>query len=209
MKHLHRPNLFGWSVFNEDRNIDFHSVVWVRPEGNVVIDPLPLSDHDEAHLRELGGVAWIVVTNSDHVRDSMRLAENTGAQLMGPSQEANNFPVACTRWLSDGDEVMPGMSALELEGSKTPGELALLIEGATLITGDLIRAHEGGALCLLPEEKLSDKQKAIASVQRLALLPELEALLPGDGWPVFRDAKFLLQELLMDLDSGPAVSSTD
>ena len=202
MKRLHRPNLFGWSVFNGDRNIDFHSAVWVRPEGNVVIDPLPLSDHDEAHLRELGGVAWIVITNSDHVRDSIRLAENTGAQLMGPSQEANNFPVECTRWLTDGDEVVPGMLALELEGSKTPGELALLLESSTLITGDLIRSHEGGALCLLPQEKLSDKRKAIASLRRLTLLPELEALLPGDGWPVFRDAKFLLQELLRNLDCG-------
>ncbi len=202
MKRLHRPNLFGWSAFNEDRNIDFHSAVWVRPEGNMVIDPLPLSDHDEAHLRDLGGVAWIVITNSDHVRDSIRLAENTGAQLMGPSQEANDFPVECTRWLTDGDEVVPGMLALELDGSKTPGELALLLEGSTLITGDLIRAHEGGALCLLPEEKLSDKRKAIASLRRLTLLPELEALLPGDGWPVFRDATVLLQELLRNLDCG-------
>ena len=197
MKRLHRPHLFGWSVFNEDRNIDFHSTVWVRPEGNVVIDPLPLSDHDEAHLRELGGVAWIVVTNSDHVRDSIRLAENTGAQLLGPSQEANDFPMQCNRWLTDGDEVVPGMLALELEGSKTPGELALLLEGSTIISGDLIRAHEGGALCLLPSEKLSNKRKAIASLQRLTLLPELEALLPGDGWPVFRDAKILLQELFI------------
>ena len=202
MKRLHRPNLFGWSAFNEDRNIDFHSAVWVRPEGNMVIDPLPLSDHDEAHLRDLGGVAWIVITNSDHVRDAIRLAENTGAQLMGPSQEANDFPVECTRWLTDGDEVVPGMLVLELEGSKTPGELALLLEGSTLITGDLIRAHEGGALCLLPEEKLSDKRKAIASLRRLTLLPELEALLPGDGWPVFRDATVLLQELLRNLDCG-------
>ena len=168
----------------------------------MVIDPLPLSDHDEAHLRDLGGVAWIVITNSDHVRDSIRLAENTGAQLMGPSQEANDFPVECTRWLTDGDEVVPGMLALELDGSKTPGELALLLEGSTLITGDLIRAHEGGALCLLPEEKLSDKRKAIASLRRLTLLPELEALLPGDGWPVFRDATVLLQELLRNLDCG-------
>jgi glyoxylase-like metal-dependent hydrolase (beta-lactamase superfamily II) len=200
MKRLHRPNLFGWSVFDEARNIDFHSTMWVRPEGNVVIDPLPVSNHDEAHLKELGGVAWIVVTNSDHVRDSIRLARSTGAQLAGPSQEANNFPVECARWLTDGEEVVPGMSALELEGSKTPGELALLIEGSTLITGDLIRAHEGGALCLLPEEKLSSKRKAIASLQRLKLLPEIEALLPGDGWPVFRDAKCLLEELLTKLD---------
>ena len=202
MKSLHRSDLYGWSLFDADRNIDFHSAVWVRPEGNVVIDPLLLSKHDEAHLRELGGVAWIVITNSDHVRDSIRLAENTGAQLMGPSQEANNFPVECARWLTDGDVVLPGMLALELEGSKTPGELALLLESSTVITGDLIRAHEGGALCLLPEEKLSDKRKAIASLRRLTLLPELEALLPGDGWPVFRDATVLLQALLRNLDCG-------
>ena len=202
MKRLHLPHLFGWSVFNQDRNIDFHSTVWVHPEGNVAIDPLPLSDHDKAHLRELGGVAWIVITNSDHVRDSIRLAQITGAQLVGPSQEANHFPVECTRWLTDGDEVVPGLSVLELEGSKTPGELALLLNGSTLITGDLIRAHAGGALCFLPEEKLSNKRKAIASLQRLVLLPELEALLPGDGWPVFRDAKLLLQELLMKLNCG-------
>jgi hypothetical protein len=200
MKRLHRADLFGWSQFNEDRNIDFHSVVWVRPEGNVVIDPLALGHHDEAHLRELGGAAWIVVTNSDHVRDSSKLAERTGAQLIGPSQEADDFPLECARWLTDGDEVVPGMTALELEGSKTPGELALLLEGTTLITGDLIRAHEGGALCLLPEKRLSDRQKAIASVHRLTLLPELGALLPGDGWPVFRDAKTVLQELLTTLD---------
>jgi len=204
MKRLHRPDIFGWSEFNEDRNIDFHSVLWVRPEGNVVIDPLALSEHDEAHLRELGGVAWIVITNSDHVRDSGRLAERMGAQLVGPSQEAANFPLQCARWLIDGDEVVPGMTALELEGSKTPGELALLLAGSTLITGDLIRAHQGGALCLLPDQKLSDRSKAIASVRRLTLLPELDALLPGDGWPVFRDAKFLLQEMLAGVDPESA-----
>ncbi len=200
MKHLHRPHLYGWSSFDEARNIDFNSVVWVRSEGNVVIDPLPLSDHDEAHLQELGGVAWIVVTNSDHIRDSKHMAERTGAQLMGPKGEAGSFPIECARWLTDGDEVVPGMEVLEMEGSKTPRELALLLEKSTLITGDLIRAHEGGALGLLPDKKLSDRSKAIASVRRVAALPELEALLPGDGWPVFRDAKVILGDLLISLD---------
>ena len=73
--------------------------------------------------------------------------------------------------------------------------------GPDLITGDLIRAHEGGALCLLPDKKLSDKRKAIASVRRVAALPELQALLPGDGWPVFRNAKAVLDELLSSVDS--------
>lgn len=200
MKRLHRPDLYSWSSFNEDRNIDFHSVVWVRPDGNVIVDPLPLCDHDQAHLEELGGVAWIVVTNSDHVRDARNLATTTGAQILGPKGEASSFNLDCSRWLTDGDEVVPGMTVLEMLGSKTPGELALLLEKSTLISGDLIRAHEGGALCLLPDEKLSDKRKAIGSVQRVAALPELQALLPGDGWPVFRNAKAVLNELLSSLD---------
>lgn len=201
MKQLHHAHLYGWSSFDEARNVDFNSVVWVRAEGNVVIDPLPLSNHDAAHLEELGEVKWIVVTNSDHTRDSVHLAERTGARLMGPKGESDNFPIPCARWLTDGDEVVPGMEVLEMHGSKTPGELALLVDKSTLITGDLIRAHEGGALGLLPDKKLSDRNKAIESVRRVSALPELDAVLPGDGWPAFRDAKSLLHELLKHLES--------
>ena len=61
MKRLHRDDIYGWSVFDERLDIDFHSVVWVRPDGNVVIDPLPLSEHDRAHLEQLGPVSTIVI----------------------------------------------------------------------------------------------------------------------------------------------------
>src|SRR5690606_35386635 len=50
MKLLYRPDLYAWSRFDEARNIDFHSVLWVREGGNVVIDPLPLSAHEQARL---------------------------------------------------------------------------------------------------------------------------------------------------------------
>ena len=73
MKRLHRDDLFGWSVFDESRNIDFHGLAWVRGDGNVIVDPVPMSAHDEAHLGELGGAATIVVTNSDHTRDAVAL----------------------------------------------------------------------------------------------------------------------------------------
>jgi len=196
MKRLHRKDLYCWSEFNETNNIDFNSFLWVREGGNVLIDPLPLSIHDETHLHEFGAVAMIVLTNADHVRAAERLAELTGAEILGPAGEQGRFPIDCARWLQNGDEVVPGLVVLEMAGSKTPGELALLLQGTTLITGDLIRSHEGGRLCLLPDGKLSDKTKALASVKRLLDLPLLEALLPGDGWPVFRDAKARLKELL-------------
>lgn len=195
MKRLHRPDLFGWSEFNEDRNIDFHSVLWQRRDGNVAVDPLPLSRHDGKHVAELGGVSIIVITNSDHVRAARNLAEEFDAAVYGPAAERESFPIACDRWLEDGDEIVPGLRALTVAGSKTPGELALLLEDATLITGDLIRAHEGGRLCLLPDAKLSDKQAALDSVRRLCGLSGIDAVLTGDGWPVFRDGAERLHEL--------------
>jgi hypothetical protein len=196
MKLLHRPDMFAWSRFDESRNLDFHSLLWVRTGGNVVVDPLPLSDHDAAHLEKLGGAALVIVTNSDHVRDAAALAQRTGATLAGPRAERDTFPIACTRWLGDGDEPAPGVVVLELAGSKTPGELALVLDGATLVTGDLVRAHRGGGLDLLPDAKLSDRRAALRSLEQLAAIEGIEAVLPGDGWPVFRDGRRVLAELL-------------
>ncbi|QQR46418.1 hypothetical protein JKA73_10205 [Myxococcus xanthus] len=44
------------------------------------------------------------------------------------------------------------MVALELHGSKTPGELAFLLEDTTLLTGELIRGHVGGRFPLAGRE---------------------------------------------------------
>ena len=196
MKRLHRPDLWSWSVFDEARNIDFHGLLWVRTGGNVAIDPLPQTDHDRRHLLSLGGAATIVLTSSDHVRGAVELAAATGAVVMGPAGERSGFPIPCDRFLEDGDEVVGGLTAFALDGSKTPGELALVLDGSTLVTGDLVRAHRGGGLDLLPDAKLTDRAAAIASVRRLAALPGIEAVLVGDGWPVFRGGPAALAELV-------------
>lgn len=198
MKQLHRPDLFCWSYFDETRNIDFHSTLWLRPSGNVAIDPLLLSEHDAAHLRKLGGAELVIITNSDHVRDALGFKQRTGARLAGPRAERERFPVACDSWLGEGDEPVPGLRVLELEGSKTPGELALLLDDKTLVTGDLVRAQVGGKLQLLPEKKLSDPARALASLARLAAL-NVDAVIVGDGWPVFRDGTRALTELQASL----------
>jgi hypothetical protein len=196
MKLLHRPDLFSWSRFDESRNLDFSSVAWIRSGGNVVIDPLPMSDHDRAHLTSLGGAKLIVITNSDHTRDAQNVAQRFGAALLGPRAERESFPFACERWLGDGDEVVPGLTVVEMHGSKTPGELALVLERTTLITGDLMRGHMGGRLNLLPDAKLTDRAQAIASVKRIVEEhPEIETVLVGDGWPVFHDGRRALAVL--------------
>jgi len=102
MKRLHRPDLFGWSVFDEKRNIDFHGLLWVRSGGNVLVDPLPMSAHDAAHLQTLGGATHVVVTNSDHTRGPHSVAPS-GTPFRGPANAGSaratrSCPAcACTR----------------------------------------------------------------------------------------------------------------
>lgn len=196
MKQLHRKDLFGWSEFNQERNLDFHSVLWIREQGNVLVDPLELSEHDFKHLQELGGASIIVITNSDHCRNALNIAAQTGAKIVGPAGERETFPIACERWIADNDEIVPGLIAYQLDGSKTPGELALVLDGSTLITGDLIRSHIAGELCLLPDAKLSDQNLALQSVTRLANLAAIGTVLTGDGWPIFKQGNAALKRIL-------------
>lgn len=202
MKALHRPDLFTWSGFDAERNVDFNGYAHVGGEGTVLIDPMPMSTHDLHHLVSLGPVRLIVMTNSDHTRAAASLARILGTELAGPAAERETFPIACQRWLSDGDEVVPGMRALALEGSKTPGELALWLDPDTLITGDLVRAHKAGSLMVLPDAKLADRSAAGRSVARLAALDGVETVLVGDGWPLFRGGRAELERLAAALGKG-------
>jgi len=199
MKTLHKKNLYCWSRFDEDRDIDFHSYLWVRAEGNIVFDPLPLTDHDKNHLNTLGRLSHIMITNSDHVRHAKELAYESGAVIWGPEAEKKSFPVECSKWIGEEKGLVEGLDAYRLSGSKTEGELAFVLEGDTLITGDLIRSHAGGSLCILPEGKLQNRDYSVASVKKMADIGGIQAILPGDGWPVFRNGETLLSELLASL----------
>ncbi len=200
MKSLHRPDLFGWSAFDEARNVDFHGTLWARAEGNVVFDPMPLSAHDTKHVESLGGVAWILLTNADHVRAARETAQRFGARIAAPLAErefAELGALDVAEWLEPDRVATPGVQCIAMRGSKTPGELAFLLPpGDTVVCGDLVRGQRAGSLNLLPDAKLTDKAAAIASVRALASLPELCAVLVGDGCPVFRDGRARLEELV-------------
>ena len=203
MKTLHRPDLYAWSSFDTERNVDFNSVFWARPGGNVAVDPMPLTAHDRAHIAALGGLAWIVITNADHVRDSVALAEATGAQICAPRAETA-ITSRVDRWLDDRDEVVAGLEVVAMPGSKTPGEVALVLDKTTLITGDVIRAHQADRLHLLPAGRLTDADAVRAAIRGIVDLFPIETVLVGDGWPMFRGAAERLRALVDAVPTGAA-----
>ena len=48
---------------------------------------------------------------------------------------------------------------------------------------------------MLPEEKLQDRELAVNSIRKIASVKSIEAVIPGDGWPIFKNGHDALIEL--------------
>jgi len=120
MKRLSLDNFYSWSVFSEQRQIDFRGHLWIREEGNVVIDPVAISDSDLSQLMELGGAAVIVATNRDHARMSVFFREQTGAEVLAHEDDVASFSFAIDRQIVDGEELVPGRRSSTFATARVP-----------------------------------------------------------------------------------------
>jgi uncharacterized cupin superfamily protein/glyoxylase-like metal-dependent hydrolase (beta-lactamase superfamily II) len=211
--------LFTWSVWQPDRNVFFNSYFLTRDQGNVVVDPLAWTPQDEAEMRERGGVAWIIITNRDHERRARDLAALFSAKIAASERDAPLLSGPVDRILHEGDKVFPDIAIIELEGLKSPGEIALhLRDHKTAIVGDSLWGDPAGRVRLLPDEKLLDPKKAVLSLRKLWAL-QLDALLVGDGACIFHGADAVIGEYLqsrkdvyvnrINIDEAPTETSDD
>jgi uncharacterized cupin superfamily protein len=176
-----------WSVWQPDRNLFFNSFFIEAAGGNLVVDPLPLSEADAAEVAARGGIAWIAISNRDHERDARAVAARFGAKIAASEGDAPLLSGSIDRMLRDGDEIGGGY-VLALDGVKTPGEFALHFPThRAVLVGDALWGTPAGALRLMPDEKLADPPRAVLSLRKIAAaLPE--HLLLGDGACIFGGA---------------------
>jgi len=204
MKTTALDHVHTWPVWQADKRIDFNGFLWTRPAGNLLVDPMPLSDDQRAFLDERGGAARILVTNADHLRAAPELKDTLGAELLAPQGDRERFGEHASlvdHWF---DDALPGelgeLAELRLlRGGKGPVEPALYLtaERAWLF-GDLVRSHVSGRLMLLPEAKCTDRPQLTADVKALAG-PGVDAVLLGDGDSLFRGAAEAWDELQASL----------
>ena len=196
MKRVASENMYSWSAFDEKRQIDFNGHLWVRDEGNVIIDPVPMIDSDLQQLDDLGGAAWIVLTNRDHERQAGAMRSRTGGRVVAHEHDGPLFEIPPDRTLTDGEEIVPGLRAIHLSSGKSPGEIALYWpETKLLLSGDLIVGEPLGQLSLLADEKLADPPAAALGIRKLLAL-DFDAILVGDGHSIVNDARQRLVECL-------------
>ncbi len=203
MKRVMFDDLYTWSVFNEEKQFDFNGFLWVREEGNVLIDPVPMSAGDIKQMDELGGAALIVLTNRDHERDAVAFKEHTGARIVAHEADAPLFELAVDRTVTDGEEIRPDLRVLHLAHGKSPGEIALLWRNNSVaFIGDYVWGHPVGSLTLGAEPAVSDPAKAALQLRKLLAIPQLDALLLGDGHSILsgaRDALIAMLEARTDI----------
>ena len=94
-------------------------------DGNILIDPVAMSDADSEHLAALGGAKSIVLTNADHEREAAVLQEQTGADVIVHEADADALSITPVRTVQDREAVVPGLHAIHLSHGKSPGEIAL------------------------------------------------------------------------------------
>jgi uncharacterized cupin superfamily protein/glyoxylase-like metal-dependent hydrolase (beta-lactamase superfamily II) len=205
-------DIWTWKRWQPDRSMDFNSWFVKGGEINIVVDPLEPDADDLKQIEEMGGVAWIVITNRDHERATKTFVDRFEAKVAASGLDADELSVSVTQRLGP-EEIFHGWRVIELDGFKTPGEIALLSSSRrTVILGDSLWGDPAGSLRFMPDAKLQDPRAAVLSMRRVrAVWPE--NVLVGDGVSIYGggrevlgrciDSRGLVEAMCVNLDEVP------
>jgi glyoxylase-like metal-dependent hydrolase (beta-lactamase superfamily II) len=185
-----------WGQLSEPHGYDFNGWFVRHPGGNLCIDPVA-PDEETLALLAREGVARILLTNRNHVRQANLVRERTGARVAihpDDAAYARGQGAVVDDTLAPGERIGP-FTVVGVPG-KSPGEVAFhWPERRLLVVGDAFVGNPPGKLSLLREKVMDDPALLRASVRRLVDL-DLDVILVGDGASVLADAGARLRELV-------------
>ncbi len=194
-------DIFTWSWYSEPHGYDFNGYLVRSHDGNLAIDPVPMTDEAVSEIAALG-VARILITNRSHTRAANRLRDATSARTAIHEADAD-YARAQGAVIDDGLAVGAGIGpfiVVPVPG-KSPGEVAFhWPERRILIVGDAVIGNPPGHLGLLREAVMDDPIRLEESVRGLAAL-DFDTLLVGDGVSLLGGAKAELQALVDGLSA--------
>lgn len=196
MKNL-LPNVWEWSWFSEEKQLNFNGHVLRVGEHTVIVDPPLMTSPDIAQIRQLGEVDYMVITNRDHERETQTYQNTFGCRVFVPEKDAPEMKITANKPYADGELLPGGIWAVHLADQKSPGECALFIQQGKgiLIVGDALIGKPVGSLSLLPAEKYVDVTKAREGLKRL-LKYNFDTILVGDGTSIVTGAKQVVEQTL-------------
>lgn len=190
-------DVYQWSQFSEEKQLDFNGHFIVFNDARVIIDPPLLADDDLAVIRSRGPLSAILITNRDHVREADRYRTLFQAKILAPQLDAPLMEIKADGTFKHGDRPMSGLRVIHLPDGKSPGESAFLLErdGGTLVIGDALIGKPHGSLSLLPADKFKDVKKAKAGLAAL-MGYAFDTVLVGDGVSILASGKEAVRQAL-------------
>jgi hypothetical protein len=182
-----------WYTYDPTVKADLFSTAFAARNELTVVDPIALPAPHRTELDSLGRVATIVVTNANHLRDTLNFARTDSPSIFAPSEL--NAELTHHHALSDGLQVGP-FRAIKIDGA-AQGEFALYHpdDGGTLIVGDALINFEPHGFDLLPQKYCTNHKRMIRSLRRL-LDFDFNRLFFAHGNPIVTRARERLASLL-------------
>src|SRR5438067_1737978 len=97
------PDIWQWSWFSPEKQIDFNGLLLTVGEHRVLVDPPPMSDDDKAQVRSTGQLDYIVITNRDHDRQAATYRQEFRCQVLVPEIDAPQMELKADKTYKDGE----------------------------------------------------------------------------------------------------------
>jgi glyoxylase-like metal-dependent hydrolase (beta-lactamase superfamily II) len=180
-----------WYSYDPTIKADLFSTAFAARNELTVVDPIALPAPHRNQLNSLGRVAIIVVTNANHLRDTLNFSHS--ASIFAPS--ALDAELTDYHALSDGLQLGP-FRAIKIDGA-ADGEFALYHpdDGGTLIVGDALINFEPHGFDLLPQKYCTNQKLMVRSLRRLLGL-DFNRIFFAHGIPIVTRARERLASLL-------------
>jgi hypothetical protein len=188
------PGVFAWTNAHPNHGKEVWSY-WV-PAAGAVIDPLLADDQGTDAFAE-EPPRRVLLTNRHHLRSSERFAEELGSTIRCHRAGLHEFEggpeVIGFDW---GEEVAPGIEALEVDAICDEETALLIAEAEALSIADSI-VRDGGELGFVSDGLLGDDPEGVKRGIREAysrlLDREFDHLLFAHGNPLMGEAKAALR----------------
>lgn len=190
------PGLFVWQNYDPMVKADLFSTALEATPGLFLIDPIPLATEAFAELTNTRRTAGVIVTNSNHHRDSVRLSEQFSLTLFAHFEASLPPEVRQLQTLEEGTLLAEELRVIAIEGA-APGELALHYpkDGGTMIMGDALINFAPYGFTFLPAKYCSNPKRMRHSLRHL-LDFEFERMVFAHGMPLLNSARRQLEQLL-------------
>jgi glyoxylase-like metal-dependent hydrolase (beta-lactamase superfamily II) len=187
--------LYHWSVYEPAVKCEIGCAALKLQSGWVVIDPVPLADAAWQELLALAPLRAILLTNGNHVRDTVALRDKHQVPVVTAADTRHDITELKADITLLPGELLYGITAIAIPGA-TPGETAFYSKTGVIILGDaIINLSTESGLEFLPDKYCSDAEQNRASLRKL-LDYDFHTLMLAHGTPVTTRANEKLRALL-------------